>query len=137
MSTRYTTRPALGITLPFLLSTATLCGAAEMPTIDDPELNACVDRSMPAKTLTQDLVLRSYDDTGLIEESVADVYWQRGEENDSRAVIRLNAPASRKGLAVLMVETDAVEPRMFLYVPDLKRTRKVTGVYISKWRRCQ
>lgn len=101
--------------------------AADLPTISDPVIQACIDKMMPAKSLTQHVILRSFDESGLIEESVADLYWRRANAGKSRAVIRLTAPASRKGLAVLMVESDSLEPTMYLYVPDLKRTRRVTG----------
>jgi outer membrane lipoprotein-sorting protein len=115
----------LGLTLTFGAS------AIDLPTIDDPVIQACVERMMPAKTLTQGLSLRSFDDSGLIEESVARLYWGRDEKGKSRGVLRLSAPPSRKGLAVLMIEKDADEPTMYLYVPDLKRSRRVTGQQLA------
>ncbi|MFT4581451.1 MAG: hypothetical protein ACI915_000183 [Gammaproteobacteria bacterium] len=115
----------LGLTITFGAS------AIDIPTIDDPVIKACVERMMPAKTLSQGLSLRSFDDSGLIEESVAKLYWGRDEKGKSRGVIRLSAPASRKGLAVLMIEGDADEPKMYLYVPDLKRSRRVTGQQLA------
>jgi outer membrane lipoprotein-sorting protein len=125
--------------LPLLRNIALLLGstltfgasAIDMPTIDDPVIKACVERMMPAKTLSQGLTLRSFDDSGLIEESVAKLYWGRDEEGKSRGVIRLSSPPSRKGLAVLMIENDADEPKMYLYVPDLKRSRRVTGKQLA------
>jgi len=105
--------------------------AADLPTIDDPEIQACIDNMMPGESLTQSITLRSFDDSGLIEESVANLYWRRSKEEKSRAVIRLTAPASRKGAAVLMVESDSLEPKMYLYVPDLKRSRRVTGKQLA------
>ena len=105
--------------------------AADLPNIDDPTIKACVEKAMPEKSLTQNVTLRSYDDSGLIEESIANMYWRRAAEDKSSAVIRLSAPASRKGLAVLMIESDSLEPTMYLYVPDLKRTRRVTGKQLA------
>jgi len=86
---------------------------------------------MPEKSLTQSIALRSYDESGLIEESIANLYWLRGQDDNSRAVIRLTAPPSRKGVAVLMIEREATEPKMHLYVPDLKRSRRVTGKQLA------
>ncbi len=104
-----------------------IVSATDLPTISDPVVQACIAKLMPVKSLTQQIALRSYDDAGLIEESIASLYWQRAEGDKSRAVIRLSKPASRKGLAVLMVESESMEPTMYLYVPDLKKTRRVTG----------
>jgi hypothetical protein len=105
--------------------------AADLPTISDPAIQACIDKMMPAKSLTQNLALRSFDGSGLIEESIAKLYWRRADDDKSRAVMRLTAPPSRKGVAVLMVESDSSEPTMYLYVPDLKRTRCVTGKQLA------
>ena len=120
--------PARVFVLLLSASVPAISAAADLPTIDDPAIQACIDKMMPAKSMTQQLTLRSYDASGLIEESVATLYWSRAAEGSkSRAVIRLSAPASRKGLAVLMVESDSLEPTMYLYIPDLRRTRRVTG----------
>jgi Outer membrane lipoprotein-sorting protein len=105
--------------------------ATELPAISDPEIQACIDKMMPAKSLTQRIVLRSFDGSGLIEESIANLYWRRADGDKSRAVIRLTAPPSRQGLAVLMVESDSPEPTMYLYIPDLKRSRRVTGKQLA------
>ena len=105
--------------------------AADLPTIDEPVIQACIDRMMPAKSLTQSITLRSFDDSGLIEESVANIYWRHDPDDKSKAVIRLTAPASRKGLTVLMIESDTLEPKMYLYIPDLKRSRRVTGKQLA------
>ena len=117
-------------TLAFLCAASPIW-AADLPTIDEPVIQACIDRMMPAKSLTQSITLRSFDDSGLIEESVANIYWRHDPDDESKAVIRLTAPASRKGLAVLMIESDALEPKMYLYVPDLKRSRRVTGKQLA------
>jgi outer membrane lipoprotein-sorting protein len=119
------------VALAFLSTAASPISAVELPTIDEPVIQACIDRMMPAKSLTQSITLRSFDDSGLIEESVANVYWRHDPDDRSKAVIRLTAPASRKGLAVLMIESDSVEPKMYLYVPDLKRSRRVTGKQLA------
>lgn len=115
----------------FALGLTMSVGAAEIPGVDDPAVQACIDRTAGSRSVTQHITLRSFDDSGLIEESVADIYLQRSAESKSRAVIRLSDPPSRKGLAVLMVESDGLDPTMYLYVPDLRRTRKVTGKQLA------
>lgn len=113
------------------LSLALGANAAEIPGIDDPAVQACIDKTVTSRSVTQRITLRSFDDSGLIEESDADIYLQRSADDKSRAVIRLNGPPSRKGLAVLMLESDKLNPTMYLYVPDLRRTRKVTGKQLA------
>ncbi|MGR9089301.1 MAG: outer membrane lipoprotein-sorting protein [Gammaproteobacteria bacterium] len=115
----------------FALGLALGVNAAEIPGIDDPAVQACIDKTAASRSVTQHITLRSFDDSGLIEESIADIYVQRSVEDKSRAVIRLSGPPSRKGLAVLMLESDKLEPTMYLYVPDLRRTRKVTGKQLA------
>lgn len=128
--TKATLARCVGFGLAALL--ATTAHAAELPGVDDPEIQACIDKTIASRSVTQHITLSSYDDSGLIEESIADIYVQRSAEQKSRAVIRLSGPPSRKGLAVLMVEKeDRLEPTMYLYVPDLRRTRKVTGKQLA------
>lgn len=115
----------------FALSLVLGANAAEIPGVDDPAVQDCIDKTAGSRSVTQHITLRSFDDSGLIEESIADIYLQRSAENKSRAVIRLSGPPSRKGLAVLMLESDKLEPTMYLYVPDLRRTRKVTGKQLA------
>tara|TARA_R110002073_G_scaffold176071_2_gene333708 strand:- start:1046 stop:1855 length:810 start_codon:yes stop_codon:yes gene_type:complete len=115
----------------FALSFVPGANAAEIPGVDDPVVQACIDKTAASRSVTQHITLRSFDDSGLIEESIADIYLQRSAENKSRAVIRLSGPPSRKGLAVLMLESDKLDPTMYLYVPDLRRTRKVTGKQLA------
>jgi len=125
-----TLRPSLhaqSFVLLLIALVSTTLPATDLPTLSDPAIQACIEKMMPARSLTQHITLGSFDDSGLIEESSANLYWRRADEDKSRAVIRLTAPPSRKGLAVLMVESDSLEPTMYLYVPDLKRTRRVTG----------
>lgn len=120
-------RPARALLLLLSIVVPVSPRAAELPTISDPEIKACIDKTLPQRTLRQTVTLRSFDDSGLIEESVANMYWMRTDGENSRAVIRLTAPASRNGLAVLMIEGDDLEPTMYLYVPDLRRTRRIGG----------
>ncbi len=115
----------------FALSLALGAHAAEIPGIDDPAVQMCIDKTAGSRAVTQHITLRSFDDSGLIEESIADIYLQRSSESKSRAVIRLSGPPSRKGLAVLMLESDKLDPTMYLYVPDLRRTRRVTGKQLA------
>ena len=110
---------------------ATLGQGIELPDDIDPAVKACVDKTAPELALSQYISLVSYDDSGVIDESAGNVYWLRGENGLSKAIIRLSSPASRAGLAVLMHEQVEKKPKLYLYVPDLKRTRTVTGKQVA------
>lgn len=105
--------------------------AIELPSDTDPAIKECVDKMAPESSLTHYVSLVSYDDSGIIDESAGNLFWIRDEDGQSKAIIRLSAPASRAGLAVLMHEQAEKKPKLFLYVPDLKRTRTVTGKQVA------
>lgn len=104
---------------------SSIAGAAGR--IDDPVLASCLERTLPARGLRQRVDLQVFDDTGSAAVSEASVYWQRTEGQRSRFLVRLDAPPLRAGIAVLAVERDRPEPDMYLYLPDLRQTRRVTG----------
>ena len=131
MLTRRCSMPTRALSPWLAVLVCTTLSATEIPTISDPEVRACIDKAMPEQSLKQKLILRALDDDGIKNESAGDVYWRREIQGSSRAVIRLSEPASRKGLAVLAIEREGKEPDLYLYVPDLARTRRVTGKQIA------
>jgi len=98
-----------------------------LPKLADPALQACLDRMLPAHGLRQQLSIRVYDQTGSIEESHASMLWKRGPEGRSRLLVRLTAPPMRDGIALLAIEREDEDPDLFLYMPELKQTRRVSG----------
>ena len=105
--------------------------AIELPPDTPTVIKECVERMAPQNSLTQYVSLVSFDDSGIIDESAGNILWLRGSDGLSKAIIRLSAPASRAGLAVLMHEQENKKPKLYLYVPDLKRTRTVTGKQVA------
>ena len=105
--------------------------AIELPPDTPAAIKECVDKMAPQNSVTQYVSLVSYDDSGVIDESAGNIFWLRASDGLSKAIIRLSAPASRAGLAVLMHEQENKKPKLYLYVPDLKRTRTVTGKQVA------
>ena len=95
--------------------------------IDDPEVRACVERALPEKSMAQTVVIRVLDRVGTVSESRAKLYWKRFDDGHSRALIRFTAPPHRAGVALLLIESDKREPTMYLYLPELRQTRRITG----------
>lgn len=97
------------------------------PKLEDPALQACLDRMLPAHGLEQRLSIHVFDQTGSIEESRASMLWKRGTDGHSRLLVRLTAPPMRDGIALLAIERADEDPDLFLYMPELKQTRRVSG----------
>ena len=102
-----------------------------MPTVTDQDVKACIDKGTPEHSLTQKLTLRALDDDGIKSESSGNIYWRKDVLGSMRATIRLSEPASRKGLTVLAIEREGKDPELYLFVPELGRTRKVTGKQVA------
>jgi outer membrane lipoprotein-sorting protein len=121
-------RSSLRTWLPFAIASSwPLSAPAVESPLADPEITACLERALPANDMEQTLGLRVYDATGSVSESRARLYWQRGADDRARFLIRLIAPPMRTGIAILAVEGTRAEPDVFLYLPELRQTRRVAG----------
>lgn len=102
------------------------CGAVNLK-VDDPVLQECLARALPHKDMKQSVSLRVFDATGAVSESQARVYWQRTAADRLRLLVRLHSPPMRAGIAMLAIEGDREEPEVFLYLPELRQTRRMAG----------
>jgi Outer membrane lipoprotein-sorting protein len=100
--------------------------AAELK-IDDPEIEACVVKSAPDKAMSQHLTLRLFKGADLINTTGAELFWKRGEDGYSRALIRVTEPRDRAGLAVLALERGEGDPDLHVYMPEARKARRVSG----------
>ena len=116
----------------FSLLVALCFVAAEVPAFDtsnieDPDVRACAERSIPESTLSQTQLVRVTGANGFVRESIRELYWKRFSNDDSRVLVRVVEPPDEKGLAVLINDYDLDEPNYAMYSPRLKRVRRVTG----------
>lgn len=97
--------------------------------IEGLEARTCLQRMLPETALSQSILLRVFDDTGSISESAADLFWKRFEDGHSRALIRFTNPPRRSGIALLVMEREdlGAEPDMYIYLPELRTTRRIVG----------
>lgn len=95
--------------------------------LDDPALERCLERSLPPPSLRQEVEMRVFDFTGSETRSTADFLWKRGEDGRARLLLRVTEPPLRAGIAVLALERGREEPDLYLYLPELRQTRRVTG----------
>ena len=77
--------------------------------------------------MTQEIEVHVRDKDGPVSDSAVELYWKRFEPDGSRALLRFTDPPRRAGVGVLLIETEEPEPEMYLYLPELRQTRRVTG----------
>lgn len=136
MPTDSHSRPApLGTTtalaLLLLLAASGPARAAETAVIEDPVVRACAERSLPSRALHQKLTVQVIDHTGSARESRGVLYWKRFEDGLSRVLVRLTEPPRSAGLAVLMIERAEADPDVYMYLPEERRSRRMTSGVLS------
>jgi hypothetical protein len=93
------------------------------------EITDCVKANRPRLSAEQSVTLRTLDRTGSARVSNATIYWQQFDEN-SKALIRFTAPADLRGSALLLIQKGE-RADMFMYLPELRRVRRVTKRSVS------
>jgi hypothetical protein len=89
------------------------------------EVTRCVQKNLPSETSRQTVEFRSTDRVGGGRTLEGRISWRRFDDELSRVLVRLRAPADLKGAGLLLIEKkDSAE--MFVYLPDLEKVRRVT-----------
>lgn len=103
-----------------------------MSTVDE-KIQACMRRALPEVALRQSISLHVFDDTGLVSEMAANLYWKRFTDQRSKVIIRFTEPPHKDGVALLLEESrDAsAEPEMTIYLPELRSTRRISGTAMN------
>jgi hypothetical protein len=118
------------LTALLLLAAGMPAGAVDIDLGEDvDEIADCVKANQPKLSAEQTVTMRTLDRTGAARVSNAVIYWQKFGEN-SKALIRFSAPDDLRGSALLMLQ-DGERADMFMYLPELKRVRRVTKRSIS------
>lgn len=110
-----------------LLSATAQAETAEIETTE--QIRACLQRNLPAKTSLQRIEIESEDRAGGRRSIEARVHWKRFGER-ARAMIRVDGPREVKGAAYLLIE-GAAEDDVYVYMPALKKVRRVTMTTVS------
>ncbi len=100
--------------------------AVELP-IEDPEIKACLTRSLPEKAMSQRLTLKLFNGTELVNTTQAELFWKKAEDGKSRVLVRMTSPPDRAGIAVLAIERTEGDPDLAVYSPESRKARKVAG----------
>lgn len=109
----------------YLLS-ATLAAAEGAP---DPlaEAQACAQRNLPTSTLELRATFTKIDRVGGERESRAQVFGKKLEDGLRRVVLRFDKPRDVRGTAMLMIESPSGPSDFYVFSPEERRTRRVSG----------
>jgi len=97
---------------------------------DAEAVTACVQENLPETTSVQSFRLRTSDRAGSEREIAGKVWWRRFENGRSRILLRVKEPGDLRGSALLMIERSSGSD-MFLYLPELRKTRRITSHSVS------
>jgi len=89
------------------------------------EVQACVERRLPAQTSAQTIELVVRDGEGEVNRARARIYWKRFEHGLAAVQLRFSEPPHRAGMAMLARERAEGDPDTYLYLPELRQTRRV------------
>ncbi|MGH8456073.1 MAG: outer membrane lipoprotein-sorting protein [Stenotrophobium sp.] len=95
---------------------------------------ACMHANIPSTLRVQDIELATTDSNGAVNTLKGTVYAMREPAAAGRSLMRVmlhvSAPPSFAGAAYLVrEETDYLKDGMFVYLPSVKRVRRVTGTF--------
>jgi hypothetical protein len=91
------------------------------------EIEACVRANLPRESSVQTVVFRSTDRVGATTRSESKLYWKLFDDGLSKAVLRFEAPADMRGAGVLLIENRERRPDTFMYLPELRKVRRVSS----------
>jgi hypothetical protein len=124
---------ACSVTLAILAAVAAAGGAssASPPADSDADaVKACVRARFPYDSSVQSITFISRDRGGGSREVKARVHWHRAEDGMSSVLVRLSSPPDMRGAGLLLLEHEKRND-IFMYLPELKRVRRVTGHSLS------
>lgn len=94
----------------------------------------CMRNNLPPALRAQDVELETVRGTTTLDRLSGELFTQREEQGlqhrISHAMLRVNKPDSLRGAAFLLRQTDDFQrDGMFVFMPAIKRVRKVTGTF--------
>ncbi len=121
-------RDALILIPPLLLAVAAASALAGNAAVQ--EVVDCVQRNLPAESSRQTIEFHSTDRAGGGRSLTGRVSWRRFEDGFSKVMVRLREPSDLKGAGLLLVEKKSGTD-MFVYLPDLRKVKRVTAHMLS------
>jgi len=116
-------RSALSALLSFFLSAPV--AAQDAPAVQ--EVRDCLKRNIPRKSSEQTVHFTSFDRIGGQREFRAKLLGMRFEDGLRRAKLCVNQPPEMRGSEMLSMETPDGAPDSFLFTPELRKVKRITG----------
>ena len=112
----------------WILGLLALLFHAPVISADEPveEVTRCMEKNIPQKTSVQTIEFRSRDRLGAEKRTRAKISGKRFDDGLRRVLMRFYEPADVRGAALLIFEKEDRND-MFLYTPELQRTRRVSA----------
>jgi outer membrane lipoprotein-sorting protein len=95
------------------------------------EVVACVRANEPRESVVQEAEITTLDSTGADRTIAAKVYWKRDKKRLSRVYVSVEEPANLRGSAFLMIERADRPDDMWLYLPEIRKVRRISSRTIS------
>lgn len=134
---RRSNKPAEGLVIPVLIAVVALAATGVTARAEEgasersaDEIQQCVRANLPSRSSIQEVAFRVNGKAGATTNSRVKIYWQKGDDGFSNVLLSFEAPADMRGSALLLVEKPERND-MFMYLPELKRVRRVTGPALS------
>jgi hypothetical protein len=108
-----------------MLLTCALALPADGATLD--EVLACTQKNAPKTALVQTVELVIVDRAGGERKHEAKLMAKRFESGLGRVLVRVEEPADVRGTAFLLIQVDQGRSDMYLYLPELKKVRRITS----------
>ena len=90
----------------------------------------CAKANLPKSSSVQTVEFRSEDRVGKGRKIKFRVYWKRFQDGLSKVVLKVSEPPDLRDTALLFIEKKD-GPDMFIYLPDLKKVKRITTVMLS------
>ena len=90
------------------------------------EISECARSNLPERTSHQEIELESLDRAGGRRTLEAQLDWKRGDPDEPRVRIRIDAPTDLRGAAYLVIERPG-DDDMFMYLPAARRVRRIAA----------
>jgi hypothetical protein len=94
------------------------------------ELDACLQENLPKKSTVLDVEFRSRDRANVVTSLRAKLYW-KDFDGKARVLLRLSDPPKYRGSALLIIQKQDEQRDMFMFLPELGRSKRITGRMMS------
>ena len=95
--------------------------------VTDPELASCLEKLSAIEQVEQQVSFATFSAQQSTGTSGVEIYWKQFSTQDSRVLIDVIAPPARRGVKLLVLESDQSPPGLHMYLPELRSVRRITG----------